>query len=134
MAVGGPRRMGGPKIGRFRGGSPVVCGCSWKDLSRFQTRGRSQLSKQRAELLQYVKGNKRALARSKALPEQYRWVGIEGNADAEDDSNGGDVDVLVLDGIEDEEEIAPWAVDDLSVNVLDRSADASDLSDDEEEQ
>jgi hypothetical protein len=112
----------------------TACERNWKDLSCTHTRVRNRLSKGRAEKLVFVKGNRRALERTRMLPEeQFNWVGADVEAEL-DDSDGESVDDMVLDipsDSDDEEEIADSILDEVTTRILCKGACAWE-SDDED--
>lgn len=99
-----------------------MCERNWKDHSLTHTKKRNRLSKTRAEMLVSVMSNRRALQRAKLLPvEQYNWVG----ADGEDDSDGEDVDMTLVESstlFDGEDESMNWDLEDLNASVLDTNA------------
>jgi hypothetical protein len=82
----------------------MSCERNWKDFSCTHTAVRNRLSKTRAETLEYVKGNRRALERAQMLPEeQYNWVGADIKAEI-DDSDGESVENYMFGGSIDSED------------------------------
>jgi hypothetical protein len=99
---------------------------AWKELAAVHTKLRNKLSKKRAEKLQYVRGNKRALQRAAFLPEQsYNWVGATGDVEAEDDSDGESIDEDVLAHVpDDEDDIQLYDIETVPLTALDSRANA----------
>ena len=110
-----------------------MCERNWKDHSNTHTKNRNRLGKRRAEKLVSVKANGRATKRARALPEaEYNWVGagprgetVDGAED--DDSDGGEVDMLTVDvgaGVfeDNQDETLDWDLTALEPEVLDQNA------------
>jgi hypothetical protein len=99
-----------------------MCERNWKDHFLTHTKKRIRLRKRRAEMLVSVMCNRRAPKRAQLLPdEQYNWIG----ADGEDDSDGEDVDMALMESasmFDEEDESMNWDLEELDARILDMTA------------
>jgi hypothetical protein len=96
-----------------------VCEHNWKDLSATHTAKRNRLSKERAEKLVFVKGNRRALKCACLLPANaYNWGGADGGDDDSGGEDVGDEFMWAASSEEEDDDVIEAAIDDMPANVL----------------